>query len=650
MKPSNLRRLTLRALLPLGGAVALLAAVACGGTTEPAATQAPASASQQQQAAPTTAAAAAPTAMAQEPTPTHTPPPDATIRPTNTPAPTSTPRVVATPTPSGGPKYGGTLRMSAYADTKDWDPLGSSSLSSVISYSQLYNQIVQYDTVDTNAIVGDLAEDWDISDDGLTYTFYLRDNMQWTDGTEITTADIMSTHSRYANPCNGAGRSGLWRNYTVQVEVADKDGGDCTATNLDDVMVAIDDKTIEFNLQFASGAFIKFLAIDYAKVLPGHLLDSDENCAVRDAANPCFLNLGENIIERGATSGPFILDEYQVGDFYYVNKNPDYFKDGRPYVDRIEHTIFTGQAKDTLIANFEAGRLDMANGGFTNLSPTQYFDLEKATNGEFVAHPIAAGTNWGLMLNVKKPQFQDHRVRQAINLAVDRQEIDEIVFDNSGGSYCPLMGLAYPNEECNTWAGIRPKDTPEGMQDLEDARALMAEADVADGFEVQYTVRQVGNYPDQCQVVKQQLQDALGITGEIETLPSAAGYAKYGTSRAEGSSGDWEISCQGEGMVVYDPDAVYGGVYRKGGTRNYTDWSNPMVDEWFEKQKVELDPEARREINKEAETWLHEFSDNHWVTLQLGQLFWIVHQDVKGFNAPSTVQYQFKHEDLWLDQ
>ncbi len=650
MKATNLRRLTLRALLPLGGAVALLAAVACGGTAAPAATQAPAAQSQQQQAAPTTDAAAPTAAMAAEPTPTSTPPPDATIRPTNTPAPTSTPRVVATPTPSAGPKYGGTLLMSAYADTKDWDPLGSSSLSSVISYSQLYNQIVQYDTVDTNAITGDLAEDWEISADGLTYTFFLRDNMQWTDGTEITASDIITTHSRYANPCNGAGRSGLWRNYTVTVEVADKDGGDCSATNLDDVMVAIDDKTVEFKLQFASGAFIKFLAIDYAKVLPGHMLDSDENCAVRDAANPCFLNLGENIIDRGATSGPFVLDEYQVGDFYYVNKNPDYFKDGRPYVDRIEHTIFTGQAKDTLIANFEAGRLDMANGGFTNLSPTQYFDLEKATDGEFVAHPIAAGTNWGLMLNIKKPQFQDDRVRQAINLAVDRQEIDEIVFDNSGGSYCPLMGLAHPNEECNTWAGIRPKDSAEGKQDLEDARALMAEAGVADGLEVAYTVRQVGNYPDQCQVVKQQLQDALGITGDIETLPSAAGYAKYGTSRAEGSAGDWEISCQGEGMVVYDPDAVYGGVYRKGGTRNYTDWSNPMVDDWFERQKVELDPDARREINKEAELWLHAFSDNHWVTLQLGQLFWIVHQDVKGFNAPSTVQYQFKHEDLWLDR
>ena len=170
----------------------------------------------------------------------------ATARPTNTPAPTATPRVVATPTPSAGATYGGTLRMSAYADTKDWDPLGSSSLSSVISYSQLYNQIVQYDTVDTNAITGDLAEAWDVSPDGLTYTFHLREDMQWTDGTEITTADVIATHSRYANPCNSTGRSGLWRNYTVKMEVVDKDGGNCTPTNQDAVLRAIDDKTVEF--------------------------------------------------------------------------------------------------------------------------------------------------------------------------------------------------------------------------------------------------------------------------------------------------------------------------------------------------------------------------------------------------------------------
>ena len=104
-------------------------------------------------------------------------------------------------------------------------------------------------------------------------------------------------------------------------------------------------------------------------------------------------------------------------------------------------------------------------------------------------------------------------------------------------------------------------------------------------------------------------------------------------------------------MVVFDADAVYGGVYLKGGTRNYTDWSNDMVVDWFEQQKVELDPDARREINKEAELWLHTFEDNHWVTMQLGQLFWIVHQEhQRASTRPPTVQYQFKHEDLWLDR
>ena len=635
MKPSKFGRPFVRTLLPLAGAVALVVGIACGGAEQPA-----------------PVATSAPVATA-TPAATNTPIPQAvaaTVRPTNTPAPVTSPFGAPTPAPSGPPKYGSTLLMSAYADTKDWDPLGSSSLSSVISYSQLYNQIVQFDTVDTSAITGDLAETWDVSPDGLTYTFHLRDDIQWTDGTEITSADVITTMKRYANPCNSTGRSGLWRNYTVKMEVVDKEGGDCTPTNQDAVLRAIDDKTVEFNLQFASGTFIKFLAIDYAKVLPGHLLDSDPNCEIRDAANPCFLNLGENIIDRGTTSGPFLLEEYQVGDFYKVNKNPDYFKDGRPYVDRIEHYIFPGTAKDRVIAQFEARQLDMANGGFNNLSPTQNLDIVKSTDGEYVAHPIAAGTNWGLMLNVKKPQFQDHKVRQAINLVIDRQEIDERVFDNTSGSYCPLMGLAHSNEECNSWPGIRSKDTPEGQQDLADAKALMAEAGVPDGFEVQYTVRQVGNYPDQCQIVKQQLQDALGITGDIETLPSAAGYAKYGTSRAEGSAGDWEISCQGEGMVVYDLDAIYGGVYLKGGTRNYTDWSNDKVVEWFERQKVELDLDARREINKEAELWLHGFEDNHWVTMQLGGLLWMVHRDVKGFNAPQTVQYQFKHEDLWLDR
>ena len=150
-------------------------------------------------------------------------------------------------------------------------------------------------------------------------------------------------------------------------------------------------------------------------------------------------------------------------------------------------------------------------------------------------------------------------------------------------------------------------------------------------------MRQVGNYPDQCQVVKQQLQDALGITGDIETLPSAAGYAKYGTSRAEGLCRRLGNQLPGRGHgSVYDPDAVYGGVYPEG---RHSQLHRLVPTTWWSigssARRLSWNPEARREINKEAELFLHSFEDNHWVTLQLGQLFngWCT-SDVKGFAAP----------------
>ena len=93
-----------------------------------------------------------------------------------------------------------------------------------------------------------------------------------------------------------------------------------------------------------------------------------------------------------------------------------------------------------------------------------------------------------------------------------------------------------------------------------------------------------------------------------------------------------------------------GGVYRKGATRNYTDWHNDQVDTWFEEQKVEQDPAKRIEINKELELFLFSQQDNHWITLGWGVLMWMIGEDIQGFHAPQTVQTHFKHEDLWLDR
>ena len=541
----------------------------------------------------------------------------------NTPVPTAMAATEAPPATGGDAKYGGVARMSAYADTKDWDPKGSSSLSSIQAVSQLYNQIVQMDTTDTALVVCDLCDSWEVSNAGETFTFKIRDGIKWIDGSDLTAEDVLFSMRRYGDLDGPTGRSGLWRNYT---QVANAGG-----VNL------IDDLTIEFNLQFASGAFIKFLAVDYVKVLPKKLLESGID-----------MNQAESIMENKSGSGPFILEEYQRGNFYKVSKNENYFKEGRPFFDGIDHFIITDTG--TLIAQFKADQLDMSNGGFTNLSPTQAFELEADTNGAIRPVAVSPSADWGLMMNVKKEPFNDPRVREAIQLAIDYQQWNSLVFDDTSGVGCPLMGLAHTFEECLKWPGLRPKDGPGGAEDIAKAKQLMIDAGFPDGFKTRYDVRQVGTYPDQCAVVKEQLKKVLGITGDITSYPSAAGYSVFGTSRAADSDGDWELACQGEGQVVLDVDGIMGGVYLKGATRNYTDWSNPQVDAWFEQQKSEPDPAKRREINKEMETFLFSQQDNHWITLGWGILQWMIGEDIRGFNAPETVQTHFKHEDLWLDR
>jgi peptide/nickel transport system substrate-binding protein len=424
------------------------------------------------------------------------------------------------------------------------------------------------------------------------------------------------------NPKVPSGRAGAFREYTKKLE--------------EDGVKLLDPQTIQFNLAFASGAFIQFLALDYVKVLPKHIL---QEVGEFKQADP--------IIQRKAGSGPFQLTEYKRGDSIKMVKNKTYFKAGRPYFDGINHFIIVDNGR--LIAAFKSGQLDMQNSGFTNLGATDYLQLVKDMKGAILIHELPGSRNWGLMLNVKKEKLKDPRVRKAIYLALDRQELNQLLEDGTAALPTIFMpGFAYTEKEALTWPGLRPKNTPGGQEDLKEAKKLMADAGYPNGFTTTFDARQVGNYPDTCSLVKQQLKRTLGIDGEVRSYESAAGYALFGTSR--NAEGNWELACQGEGMTVLDPDAVFGGVYRKGATRNYPNWSHPVIDDLFEKQKREPDLEKRKALLRQTEDFLRGFEDNHWITLFWGKFFWVVNKDIRGLNPPQTVQYGFYHEDLWLDR
>lgn len=548
------------------------------------------------------------------------------------PAPTATPGEAPA---SGSPQRGGTVNMAAYADSEVWEPLGSGSLSSVQAYSRLFPQLMEYDMAneDTSQVICDLCTDWEVSNGGLTYTYNLVENAQWGDGTPLTADDVVYSLARYMDPEASIGRSGLFRNYTLPVE----EGG----------VRKIDDYTVEMNLDFAAGAFMQFLALDYTKILPQHVLEAEGD-----------LRQAEAVMDNQAWGGPFKLDEYQRGNLMRYSRNENYYKDGLPHFDAITDYIIVDTGR--LMSSFEAGQVDMMNSGFSNLTPREYLDLEERLQGEVVLNELPGSRNWGVMLNVKKGPLQDPMVRKAIYLAIDRQQVNQLTEDGTGAVPCVFMpGFLHSEDECAQWPGIRAKGTPGGQADLEYAQELMAEAGYADGFTTTFDARQVGTYPDVCTVVRQQLEETLGITGQIRTHESAAGYALYATARPAEAEGDWEIACQGEGMTVLDPDAVMGGVYLKGATRNYTDWEPPIVREIFEQQKVEQDLQARQEMLRELVEFLVPtnpddptvgFEDNHWITLLWGRFFWVAHQDIRGLHTPQTVQYGFKHEHIWWDR
>ncbi len=541
--------------------------------------------------------------------------------------------VTATAQSGDQPRRGGAVNMSAYADAEVWEPVGSGSLSSVQAYSQLFPQLVAYDVTsdNTSQVVCDLCTEWKVSNDGRTFTFDLIKNAKWGDGTPITADDVVYSLARYMDPKVPIGRSGLFRNYTLPVD----QGG----------VKKIDDDTVEMNLSFASGAFLQFLALDYVKILPKHILEKEGD-----------LKQAEKIIKNKAWGGPFKLDEYQRGNYYKVSRNENYYKEGKPYLDSITHFIMVDTGR--LMSSFEAGQLNMMNSGFANLTPKEHLDLKARMKDKLALNELPGSRNWGFMMNVKKKPFSDWRVRKAIYLAIDRQELNQLVEDGTAAPGCVFMpGFVHTEEECATWPGIRPKNTPGGEEDLKLAKQLMKEAGYPNGFKTTFEARQVGTYPDTCTVIKQQLEKTLGITGTIRTHESAAGYALYASSRQ--AEGNWEVACQGEGMTVLDPDAVMGGVYLKGATRNYTNWEPSLVRELFEKQKVEQDAEKRRAILKELVQFLvptdpddptKGYKDNHWVTLFWGRFFWMMDSKIKGFNAPQTVQYGFKHDHLWWDK
>ncbi len=609
----------------------LIFVVACGGasaTTVPQEQTAAATAAPQEQATPE------PTAIRAFATPTTAPAAGAQ------PAPTAKPTATSVPEPSSGIKSGGTIPMAAYAAPSikaihEWgyptDQIISPGFNTLVEFNS--------ETADPDDLRCDLCQSWELGDDIRTYTFSLRDNARWQDGTPITSRDVMFSLNSMID----------------KASVLDKDGNAILAehgrsaivkkinlyTTWPDCCRAIDDKTVEVKVNFPSSAFLPTLALETLNMIPAHsVLDEGKIQTLADWEN-----------YNG--SGPFRMVEFDPDVGTTFEKNDDYMKEGYPRIDSIE--MFVILDPGTTFAAYETGQVLMSNGMVTNLSVIEALKLGEDNADKLTVHWGGPAGIQGIGMNTTKKPFDDVRVRRAMMLALHRQPIIETL---SGGMNLlgtplpPGLWFSYTNEEAATYPGFRELDGEKHPDDLAEAKRLLAEAGVpAEGFKITLSARNCCSYPDIAQIVADQLRRFLGWDVTLRTMESAAGFEAY-------DAGDYTFMAQGTSFNLADPDAAFrryvpgtmtrwnaAGARAGEGERYYT---AEGVQALFDAQKQEPDREKRKTLVLEAAEILLN-KDNAYPALMWEMRHWPVYNKIQGFNVHPSIYAHLKHEEIWCD-
>jgi peptide/nickel transport system substrate-binding protein len=470
----------------------------------------------------------------------------------------------------------------------------------------VFNNLVMFDQhVKQNslsAIVTDLATGWSWNEDGTELTFPLRKGVRWHDGKPFTASDVKCTWDMLAgissekfrvNP-----RKGWYRNLA---EVTTR--GDFEVT---------------FHLKRPQPALLMVLASGYSPVYPCHIAPRDMR-------------------QHPIGTGPFKFVEFKPNEHIKVTRNPDYWKEGRPYLDGIEYTIIRNLS--TAILAFVAGQFDMTFGcGVT--AP-----LLKDVNHqmpEAICELAPIGVNRSLITNRDKPPFDNPDLRRAMGLSFDRKAFIDIVTqgqgDIGGVMQPPPEGLwGLPPEILKTLPGY----DPDVAKNRTEARQIMEKLGYGPDrrLKVKVSMRDLPFFRDPAVIMIDQLKEVY-IDGELETIDTTNWLPKVMRK-------DFVIGFSPVGGGP-DPDQNLYLNYACGGELNYNGYCNPEVDRLIDQQSIEANQEKRKQLVWEIERKLAEDGARPILFYDRRATCW--QPRVKGFTVMvNSISNGARMEDVWLD-
>lgn len=383
-----------------------------------------------------------------------------------------------------------------------------------------------------------LAHKWEVSADGLTWTFHLRKGVQFHNGEKFTSKDVQFTFDRLRDPDVGAATVALYSGI--------------------DTINTPDDHTVVFKLNKTNPDFLVNLG-DYHSPIQWH-------------GNKDFQ-------KHQIGTGAFIVESYMPEDRMTLKRNPNYWRmdsEGNrlPYLDGIEY-LFLGEA---------SARVEALRGGQLNyliyLPPEYVKAVEKDPN--LVVYQVPSNMHYIARMRSDRKPFSDVRVRQAFRAAIDRKAILMGAFEGLGVTgRDTLFGPAY---------GDFYLDVPEIKRDVAKAKKLMAEAGYADGLKVELAAQQMGPVPSIATILKEQLAE-IGVTVDIRLMPSDVYYGADNLWLKQ----DFAITDWGSRAV---PQNYLDLAYICNAKWNESHWCDPEIDKLSAAAATEMDRVKRVEIYK----------------------------------------------------
>ena len=432
---------------------------------------------------------------------------------------------------------GGVLKS---AHDAEWTGLDPHVASTVSSFHVLANVVESLTTnSDSMELTPLLAADWSQSEDGNAWTFNLREGVTFSNGDEMTSEHVVFSMNRILDPNTGSGR------------VASVGGADA-------VWEAVDDYTVRVTTP-EPNAILPILLAGRSQAIV-HPDSVDEN--------------GVIVVPIG--TGPFIIEDINSTISMTLTKNPNYWQEGLPLLDAVEITVMQEDAARE--AALLGGEVDF----ITSVARQAVAALQESPDVVVQVAPALAYKYVGLNVHSEGP-LQDTRVRQAIAYAINREELCAA---GDFGLCTPLYGG--PIDTASPWHF----DYAPYSQDLDKARALLAEAGLADGFEME--LMPTSTYQDtvrQAQVLQAQLA-AVGITTTINAPEWAEWLELEGNFRYDG------YICSWNGLV--DVEQYYYLQHRTDEVFNFTGYSDPEFDALVERGRQVADFDERYALYEEA--------------------------------------------------